>query len=233
MIIDPHIAVIRTAPSTEFFDNVVQRVLARDEQPEGVLLQYSAIHRGELIVGTLFRDAEAMRDTFVRFTSIEAQNEMRETGESFDLTRDEYELERLLIAEDVPAEEFSATPSSKIAAITSELYKLTPDEYREVTSELGWFDRPAPGRIAHVAYNHKGSMRSIDFWESRAAGEAWLDSSVTAAFEEMYPGRRSDELREASWLDVHSLVVSIERDDPLRDFARTRSGPSQQAEPDN
>ncbi len=222
---------IRTAPSTEFFDNVVQRVLARDEQPEGVLMQYSAIHDGELIVGTLFRDAEAMRDTFVRFTSIEVQNQLRETGESFDITRDEYELERLLIARDVPVERFDATPSSKIAAITSELYNLTPEEYREVISELGWFDRPAPGRIAHVAYNHKGSMRSIDFWESREACEAWLDPSMTSRFDELLPGRRSDEMREASWLDVHSLVVSLEPGDPLRDFARTASGPSQEADP--
>lgn len=226
MIIDPQIAVVRTAPSTDFYDRVVDRIAKRAEQPEGILMQFAAIHGDELVVGTAYRDAAAMRDAFLRFTSIEAQNEMIESGVSFDLTRDEYELERLFVEPGVRAQNFASQVTDGVVAITSELIALTPAEYRGVTSSLGWFDRSAPGRLAHVAYDHQGVMRSIDFWESREAAEAWLDDSMTEQFDKLHPGRRTEETSDASWLDVHAFVVSVEPDDAFRNFTRATSGPA-------
>lgn len=227
MIIDPHIAVIRTRPSLEFYDRVIARVFARDEQPRGVLMHYSAIYRDQIHVCTVFSDRVAMQEAFVNFSALEAENEMIASGVSFDLDRTEYELERLHVWPCVEPEQFSAKPAGSICAITSELLALSPTEYREIEKKRGWGEQDVPGRLAHLAFRRGESMFTTTFWESRAAGEGFYRRFLGHQVESTFPGRSSSLSFDKSWMDVHTFVVTLPKDHKIRDYAREHSGPSE------
>lgn len=226
MIIDPHIALIRTAPSLDFYDRVFARVFAREEQPRGVLMHYSAVYRDELVVATMFTDRVVMQEAFVRFSALEAQNEMIASGDSFDLDRTEYEVERLRVWPEVPTHQFSAQPGGSIAAITSELIDLTPEEYSAIERRRDWGGSDVPGRLAHLAYRHGESMYTTTFWESRETGETFYRETLGKDVAEVFPGRSSELSFANSWMDIHTFVVTVPEDHTIRNFKRTSAGPT-------
>lgn len=226
MIIDPHIAVIRTRPSLDFYDGVLARIFLREEQPRGVLMHYSAIFKDEMIATTVFTDRVAMREAFIGFTALESENEMRESGERFDLDRTEYELERLHIWPQVPQDAFSAKPAGKMVAISSELIDLTPEEYRRIERSCKWGERDVPGRLAHLAFKRGGAMYTTTFWSDREAGESFYRELHAASDSSGLPSRSSEQRFADSWMDVHTFVVTLAVDHPIRDFTRTVDGPS-------
>jgi hypothetical protein len=229
VIIDPQIAIIRIArqPGADFYDAVMTRVAARAEQPRGVLLHFSAPRADEFILGTVFRDHETMAEGFLRYTATEAQNEMLERGEAVDITRDQFQLERLFVQADVTPESFSLQPVEGVAAMTSDHVSLDLAKYHALADEIGNYKQPVAGRLAHVAYSDKdGMVRLFEFWSSREIGQAWYDEHANSVFERMNPGQLTTEVRDASWLDVHSFLVTPDADDLSRDFVRRASGPS-------
>lgn len=227
MIIDPHIAVIRIPASAgaDFYDRVVERIAHRREQPQGVLLHFSAQRGGEFIVGTVFRDNASMLEGFLAFSSMESQNVMVERGAAFDLTRDTYPLERLFVEPGVATMPFGMSPAGSVVAKTSELDPLDLARYHQVTRELGWFDKHVPGRICHLAYSDQGRVRTIDFWESREIGQAVYEDQAYPAFDLLHPGERSAERGEASWMELHTFLVENNANDVARHFVRETSGP--------
>lgn len=224
MITDPHIALIRTEPDVSFYDRVTRRIAARNDPPRGILLHFSAVSDERLLVGTAFRDPASMVDTFVGYTALEAQNELLESGVSFDLTRDEHPLERLFIEDDVPSQPFGLIAAGEIAAFSSEFVKIDVAEYRALTQKIGSFDGPLEGRIAHVAFSQNEQIHAIDFWATRAAGQAWYDRHAELAAEHIEEAKLP-EIVTAGWIDLHSFFISAPQNDPIRKFYRTASGP--------
>lgn len=228
MIIDPHIAVIRIPVSAgaDFYDRVVARIMQRREQPQGILLHFSAVRGEEFIVGTVFRDNASMLEGFLAFSSMESQNEMVEQGLAFDLTRDTYPLLRMYVEHGVAASPFALVPAGGIALCTSDLLTMAPDAYRGMGEESGWFESPIPGRIAHLAFETSGHVGTMEFWESREAGQKAYRERAHAVYERHHPGELTDEVLQASWLTPHSFLVTPEPDDQVRKFLRKVSGPT-------
>lgn len=228
MIIDPHIAVIRISADDgpALYDAVMQRIAGRADQPQGVLMHYSGVRGGEFLVGTVFRDQAAMFEGFVSFSALESQNVMIETGRAMDLTRDEYPLIRLYVEEGIESHPFSMVPAGGIAASTSDVLKMTPEDYRRLGEETGWFESPIPGRIAHLAYASGEHVTTVEFWESQSAGEQAYRARAHAAYERHHPGELTEQKRVSTWFGLHSFLVSAPAGDPVRGFLREVEGPT-------
>lgn len=227
MIIDPHIAVIRIprSPGSDFYDAVLRRISERREQPQGILMHFAAERDDEFVVWTVFRDNAAMLEGFLAFSAMESQNEMVDRGIAFDMARDTYPLIRMYVEQGVAAQPFAFVPAGDIGLCTSDLLTMTPDSYRAMGEETGWFASPIAGRIAHVAYELEGHVMTLEFWENQAAGEAAYRERAHAAYERHHPGELNDEVLKASWLKPHSFVVTAEPGDSVREFLREASGP--------
>lgn len=228
MIIDPHIAVIRIplAAGSAFYDGVLERISQRREQPQGILMHFSAARGDEFVVWTVFRDSAAMLEGFIAFSAMESQNEMVEQRLAFDMTRDTYQLIRMYVEDDVEARPFAFVPGGGVALCTSDLLTMAPDSYRELGRETGWFESSIPGRIAHLAYEVDGHVSTLEFWENREAGQAAYRARGHDAYERHHPGELTEDVLEASWLEPHTFVVSAERSAPERAFLREVSGPT-------
>lgn len=229
MIIDPHIAVIRISreAGADFYDAVMARVEERAEQPAGVLMQFSAEREDDFMIGTAFRDQETMAEAFLRFTSIESQNEMISRGVPVDITRDQFQLDRLYVEPDVELRPFGPSPVDGIAAMTSEVVEIDLAEYHALADEVGNFRQPVPGRLAHLAYSDPdGKVRLFEFWRAREIGQAWYDQNANDIFDRMHPGALTPEVQSSSWLDIHSFMVTPELGGLTRHFERQASGPS-------
>jgi len=222
MMIDPHIACIRVPREngSAFYEGVMQRVAARSDQPQGVLLHFSADGPNGFLVGTVFRDSASMTEAFVQYSAPEAQNEMVATGNAVDMTREQYELERIFVEDEVEPEAFSLVPAEGITAFTSELVGPSLASYREISRRGDWYSRSVEGRIAHIAYSTPSGVNATTFWRSRADGERWYEQHLGATLDELEPGKMTPERREASWLTLHSFLVSIPKGDPVRHYTR-------------
>lgn len=224
MIVDPHVAVIRvsTEEGPTLYKSVMARIAQRSEQPQGVMLHYSTTWRDSFFVGTVFRDTASMRDGFVGYSAPEAENEMVATGLALDMSRQEFQLERLYVEQDVDSVPFSFVPAGDIIAFTTEALLPSIETYRELASRPGFFDEPAEGRIAHIAHHAPTGVRSMTFWRNRDAGERWNEANLYGPLSELEPGKLTEETIEASWLELNSFVVCAAKDDPIRDFVRGR-----------
>jgi hypothetical protein len=81
--------------------------------------------------------------------------------------------------------------------------------------------------MATIAYRVGNIVHAIDFWPSRAVGQAWYEENVYPTYERLRPGKLTAESVEKSWLNLHSFVVSAPSADPLRNFIRESDGPLQ------
>ncbi|MFT4049844.1 MAG: hypothetical protein QM648_08400 [Solirubrobacterales bacterium] len=220
MIIDPQLAVLRSQAPLDFYDRVTARINRRPVPPRGIALHLAGSFGGELRVISVYRDRASMSESFAAYTAPESSNEMIESGETYDITRDEFELQRLEIPDSVPRSSLMFNKSDPIVAISSELIAYTPEEYREFTASAGWYDAEVAGRLGHLAYETGGQSHAFDIWASREQADEWYRSIGLAQFDDHFPGRRTDEIYEASWIDVRGFAVLAEIDDPIRHFNR-------------
>ncbi len=229
MIIDPHIAFMRTSAPLDFFDRVMMRVVAREESPRGILLQCSAMAEGGVNVLTVYRDRASQLETFANFVAVEAQNEMVATGESYDISRQDHELQRLRISSNAPAQEFGGAPAKGVAAGVTELRALSPTSYHALLEAAGWFDRPAPGRIAHAAWATDDRVVAVDFWTSREVGQEWYQAQRLEDFEAAHPDVEAPSQRRSWWSELHSFDIVADPEDEMRDYTRHAIGPTDTA----
>lgn len=229
MIIDPHIALIRTSRDhgAALYEGVMRRVAGRSEKPHGILLHFTTWRDDNFVVGTAFSDSAAMLDGFVGFSAPEAQNEMVSSGRPLDITRDEHRLERLWVADDVPARHFSYQPAGEIAACSSDAAAISVDVFRKLVEESGQLEQPVPDRLASIAYRIGDMVHAIDFWKTRELGQAWYEANVYPTYERLRPGLITEETIAKSWLELHSFVVCAPPGDPQRHFTRLEDGPLQ------
>lgn len=228
MIIDPHISMTRVSAAygPTLYERVFRRVSERSDQPQGVMLNFSTIWHDEFVVGTVFRDTVSMHQSFVDFVVPEAENEMIESGVGTDISRDEFRLFRLFVEPDVESEPVSFALAEGIVAFTAEALQPNIETYRAIAKMPGFFDSPAEGRLAHIAHQTPTRMRVMTFWRSRELGERWNEQHLYGPFAKLEPGKVTEQNIEASWLKIHSFLVSIDRDDPMRNFVRESAGPA-------
>ncbi|MBJ7355140.1 MAG: hypothetical protein JHC98_09960 [Thermoleophilaceae bacterium] len=227
MLIDPHIALIRTSKDhgASLYEGVLRRVAARSEQPQGVLMHFTTWRDDNFVVGTVFRDSAAMLEGFLGFSAPEAQNEMVSSGRALDMSRDEHRLEKLLVSDEVEARPFTFVPAGAIAACSSDAADISIDVFRKLVEESGQLEQAVPGRLATLAYRIGDKVHAIDFWKDRERGQAWYEENVYPTYERLRPGRITEETIAKSWLELHSFVVCMPPEDPLRRFTRSVDGP--------
>ena len=229
MLIDPHIALIRTSKEhgPALYEGVMARVAERSEQPRGVLMHFTTWRDDNFVVATVFRDSASMLEGFIGFSAPEAQNEMVSSGRALDLTRDEHRLERMLVADDVEAHPFTFVPAGKIAACSSDAAEISVDVFRKLVEASRQDAAAVPGRLATIAYRFGENVHAIDFWETRERGQKYYEENIYPTYERLRPGLITEETIEKSWMDLHSFVVCTPPGDPLRNFVRETDGPIQ------
>lgn len=227
MILDPHVAIIRVSQEhgPALYEGVMRRVAERREQPQGVMMHYTAFWRDAFIVATVFRDTASMLDGFVSYSAPEAQNEMVATGIAQDMSREEFRLERLFVEPDVEPQPFALVPPAGIVAFTGETILPSIETYRAIAGRPGFFDAPAEGRLAHIAHSSPSGVRSLTFWRSRELGDRWNAEHLYGPLNELEPDKLTDEIIESSWLEINSVLVTVPKDDPTRNFVRESAGP--------
>lgn len=227
MLIDPHIALIRTSKEhgPPLYEGVMRRVAERSEQPRGVLMHFTTWRDDNFVIGTVFIDNATMFEGFVGFSAPEAQNEMVSSGRPLDLTRDEHRLERMLVADEVEARPLSYVPAGEIAACSSDASDISVDVFRKLVEESGQLEAAVPGRLATIAYRLGDNVHAVDFWENRERGQAWYEENVYPTYERLRPGLITEETIARSWMGLRSFVVCMPPGDPQRRFTRTTDGP--------
>lgn len=227
MLIDPHIALIRTSRDhgASLYEGVMQRVAERSEQPRGVVMHFTTWRDDNFVVGTVFRDSASMLEGFIGFSAPEAQNEMVSSGRALDMSRDEHLLEKLLVSDEVEAKPFTFVPAGAIAACSSDAADISVDVFRKLVEESGQLEQAVPDRLATLAYRIGDNVHAIDFWKDRERGQAWYEENIYPTYERLRPGRITEETIAKSWLELHSFVVCIAPEDPLRRFTRSVDGP--------
>lgn len=208
-----------------FYDAVLERIAERDEKPRGIELHFSGARGGEFIVGTLFRDRELANAGFINFVAPETARETAETGNAVDLTRDVYEIIHIHVSDAIEGETFRAAPADGLVASFSDNFQISTENYWELVGSEDWSDSVAAGRVAHLAYSDGENVHSINFWTSREAGEQWYRQRGISALEELQPGDWSEEKMAATWVDLHTFVVTAEPGSEMRDFRRRGRGP--------
>lgn len=235
MIIDPHIAITRFpdgGSGASFYDAFDARIRSRNEHPVGVLLYFAAAWDDEFHLFTVFRDTETMADSFARFSSVEAQNEMLDRGERFDIRRDEYRLERLYIDPEVRAEQTDDGSDGPIVrdslvARTPEPLTMSLDEYRRLTSSVDWFSSSVHGRVAHLAYSDSdGNVHGCEIWREQSLAEAWYDANTKSVFEQMRPDTTVAAARDGAWRPLHICAVPPGEQSFADHYVREQPGPS-------
>lgn len=223
MIIDPWIARIRfpLEAGPDFYEGVMRRIAAHDDHPSGMLMHFTATRDGEFNAWSVFRDRDAMLEAFLAYSSRDAQAEMLARGLAFDITRDEFPLLRIFIEPGVDVSRLAFKPVGEIAATSSDVVTVDVERYYQLTDAIGLFDEPVAGRLAHVAFSDRsGKVDSFDFWESRRTGQDWYDANANAVFERLNPGELTPEVNAASWIDLHSFVVTATGGDAGRHYVR-------------
>lgn len=223
MTLDPQIACTRFPAEAghDFYVNILEHIVERPEQSSGMLMHFTIVRDGEFTSWSVFRDHPTMLEAFLSYSSREAQAEILAQGEAFDITRDEYPLERLVIDPGVATQPLQFAPSAEIAVTTSDVVTGDVEKYRELTAAIGGYDRPVEGRLAHLAYvEPSGRVHALDFWETRAAGAAWYKANANEAFERFYPQTHAADVADASWLALQTFVVTPGADEYGRHFVR-------------
>lgn len=229
MIVDPQIAIVRSSAPMEFFDRIAARIDARGEPHRGVLLQCTVNTSEGVLAVTVYRDKDSQLENFKSFFVAEAQNEMIESGETYDITRQEFELQRLFIDPDIKGDRLAIRAETAVVAGTTELTEFSPDDYRELIDGARWLDQPVPGRIAHLAWAQGEQLFATDFWETREDGELWYKSLRLAELGSQFPKMSRAAPPRSWWRELHSFTVVAEQGAVLRDFTRLAGGPSDDA----
>lgn len=211
------------------YDGAMQRLEQQGASLPGMLIHLTAARAGDFVGWTAFRDRTAMRDSFLAVISPAMDRLASQGGRGdFNFERDEYPLERLYIEPGFEASEFGLVDADGLVARTNFPLKQDLENYHRVSDEVGWFDRPAEGRIAHIAYSDpSGGIFALEVWRSRAAGQQWYDEHVTPEIQRTFGLELTAEMREQSWFELHSAFVTEDAADLNRHFVRTQPGPSE------
>ena len=61
---------------------------------------------------------------------------------------------------------------------------VTPEQYDEVRSKVGWETRVPTGAIGHTAYFADGALNVVDIWESPADFDRFFEERLGPAVQE-------------------------------------------------
>ncbi len=230
MQFDPHFTLIRTAPEgAPVYRETMRRIAERREPPPTPMIHFAGI-RGrnrEFVVGTAFETPADMMRMFAEYTTTESTSVMLDEHSPVDISREEHSLEHLYIEEGLPSHGFGFRSAGTVAACTSEVVGPSHLNYWKVVDELGWFEKPVPGRIAHIAYRVGDAVNAIGLWESQEIGHQWYQENLVERFEELEPGKIDDETIADSWISLDSFVITVPQGDANRNFVRSRSDRSE------
>jgi hypothetical protein len=112
----------------------------------------------------------------------------------------------------------------------SENFKISPETYWDLVSANGWGEAAQAGHLAHVAFRDGAYVHSFNVWRDRAVAEAWYRERGAPSYEELVPGGWSEAKMAATWIDLHTFVVTTGLGEPMRDFRRRSPGPQEVAD---
>jgi hypothetical protein len=74
----------------------------------------------------------------------------------------------------------------------------TPDQYDRMRAQLDWESNPPDGGVQHVAWFDDGGMNVVDVWESEEKFNAFIQSRVMPAVQELgIPGQPDVQIDQA------------------------------------
>lgn len=219
MVAEPQLALIRTdAVGVDFYDKVIARIDRRSRQPRGIALHFAGTCADELFVVTVYRDATSRAEMFTDFTGPEIANELHESGTRADISRHEYELHRLLVADSLVSDtaRSSEEPWSALFVVDP---AMTTDIYARTTALAGFPERWPRGLQVHLLFSTGQRLGIFDIWNSKALADSHYKNTIAPSTEESLGRPLPEGQFENGWIDVHSLKVNLSHDDPMRDFS--------------
>lgn len=219
MIEDPQLALIRTdAVGTAFYDSVMERISRRSRSPHGIVVHFAGICGNELFVVTVYRDASDRTTMFSDFSGPEIANELHESKTRADLTRHEFAVHRLLVADSV-----EKTAQRPIVEPRSAMFVVDPamtlEAYRKATVLAHFPDRWPEGLLMHMLFSHGKQMSVIDLWTTKEFARPHYTNTVVPSTEQSLGEKLPENQFENGWIDLHALTVNLKPDDPLRDYS--------------
>lgn len=213
-------AMIRTSGvGIEFYDRVMDRMAARSRRPHGVAVHFAGLCDGEINVVTVYRDATSRTATFADFSGPEIANAQVEGPERADIGRVEYEVERLLVSDDL-SQSTERPVGRDLFAYTHFDAEMTADVYLKAVEHSSFPETWPSGLLLHMLCRHGRELVVIDIWDShRAAGDHYT-GTIRPSVEAVLGHPLPDRLTGDDVIKLHSLTVALEPDDPLRSFSK-------------
>jgi hypothetical protein len=205
-------SLMHTPPAgRELLEVTVSAVAARSEAAPTPVLQYAGLLGERLQVGTLFEDRDQMADMFTSYTLPEGQQAMVEKGTPVDLTREELEIDHIVIEDVVEAVPFDFSPAGTVVASISRGGAFSPETYWERIDQEGWFLQPVEGRLVHFAFLSEGAIRVVDIWSDIETGRRRFAAEFGGVFE-------------VDWIALDHFMVGAARGSRARRFERRTPG---------
>lgn len=222
-MLEPTMAMIRnTGVGIDFYDKVMDRIAARSRRPRGVAVHLAGLCEGEINVITIYRDATSRTDVFSDFSAPEIANEQASGPQRADIGRVEFEVERLLISDRLPRS-VERPVERDLYAYTHFDTELTADVYLEAAERSTFPEVWPDGLLLHTLCRHSTEMVVIDLWDSHEAAAAHYVNTIRPNVEAVLGHPLPDRLTGDDVIKVHALTVTLESDDPLRNFSKLRS----------
>lgn len=208
LIAEPQLAVIRTERvGVDFYARVMDRIAKRQRKPRGVLLHLAGTNANELFVVTVYRDALSRADLFRDFSGPEIINELRESGISEDIGRDEFEVVQIQMATDFEqqAQRPLATPRFAFLFIDGQ---ITPSIDAQSTEQLRLPELWPEELDTHIVFREREQLGRIDIWRSQEAAEQHYGPTLPPS----------------AAIELAALTNTIAADDPMRSFLKAGRG---------
>lgn len=219
MIEEPQLALIRTeAVGTDFYDKVIARIDKRSRKPRGIALHFAGTCADELFVVTVYRDAVSRADMFTDFTGPEIANELHESGTRADISRHEYQVHRLLVADSLESVAERLTNETWSAMFVVDP-AMTTEIYARTTALARFPERWPDGLQAHILFSTGNQLGIFDIWNSKEAADVHYKNTIAPSSEESLGSKLPEGQFENSWIELHSFIVNLPRDDSLRSFS--------------
>jgi hypothetical protein len=221
--IDPRLTIIRSREIGEqFYDGVVSRIVAKPQQPSGVLFHFSGSFEDEFFVVSVYRDFESATETFAEFTGPEIENEVKAGGSGKDVARHEFPVASLAIGEIDQYAGFRWTEPGEFRAsmfLDDALHRQT---YLAASAAANFPDEWPEGMLFHVAGLFGDRWGVIDIWRGDADPTPFyrdrIEVSVRSAAPELSPSVVSDR----HWIELHTLSVDPEEIGQNKRYLRDR-----------
>lgn len=207
----------------EFYDRVMDRMAARPRRPQGVAVHFAGLCDGEINVVTIYRDSVARTDVFADFSGPEIANAQLAGPDRTDISRDEFEIDHLLVADEL-TQTVERPVERELFGFIHMNHGASTEQYDEAARRSRFPEEWPKGLLLHTACRHGGEQVVIDLWNSRDEAAEFYTKTIQPISTQVMGRDAPDLLAGDRMVRIHSLTVTLGPGDPLRRFSKRHDG---------